>query len=307
MDASPQIAPPVEQFARISADIELCYETFGEPTAEPLLLVMGLAGPMTWWDVEFCESLAEKGFFVIRYDNRDMGHSSRMKGRVDRAQLVKAFLGRRVEIPYSLRDVAADGIGLLDHLGLDDAHVVGVSMGGMIVQSMAIDHPQRIRSVSSIMSTTGNRRVGWQDPRLFPRMLARRQTEREAYVATSAAFWRYIGSPGFPEDEGYLHAKAGLTWDRGISASGIMRQMLAILTQRDRTPELRKLTMPFLVVHGRQDKMVHPSGGRATASAVPGSKLVEIDGMGHNLPPQLWPRLIDEIRGVADRAASNQD
>jgi pimeloyl-ACP methyl ester carboxylesterase len=223
---------------------------------------------------------------------------------VTRAQLAAAFLGRRVAAPYSLADLANDGIGLLDHLGIDQAHVVGVSMGGMIAQTMAIDHPHRLRSVTSIMSTTGSRRVGWQDPRLLPRLLARRQTEREAYVATSAAFWAYIGSPGFPEADDHLRAKAGLTWDRGISASGIMRQMLAVVTQPDRTAELGRLTMPFLVIHGRQDKMVHPSGGRATARAVPGARLLEIDGMGHNLPPQLWPRIVSAVREVADQASS---
>jgi len=290
-----------ELFAPVSADVELCYQTFGDSTAEPLLLVMGLAGPMTWWDEEFCRMLAAEGFFVIRYDNRDTGRSSRGRGRVTRGQLTAAFLGRPVATPYSLRDLADDGIGLLDHLGLDQAHVVGVSMGGMVAQSMAIAHPDRVRSVTSIMSTTGARRVGWQDPRLLPRMLARRQTEREGYVETSAVFWKYIGSPDFPESRDYLRAKAGVTWDRGISASGIMRQMLAIITQSDRTAELGRLRMPFLVIHGPADKMVHISGGRATARAVPGSEFVEIAGMGHNLPPQLWPRVVEAIAGNAKR------
>lgn len=259
------------------------------------------------WDEEFCGQLVDKGFFVIRYDNRDTGRSSRGTGRVSRGMLAAAFLGRPVSAPYSLRDLATDGIGLLDHLGIQEAHVAGVSMGGMIAQSMAIDHPHRILSVTSIMSSTGSRRVGWQDPRLLPRMLARRQADRAGYVGTSAAFWKYIGSPGFPETDDYVRAKAELTWDRGISASGILRQMLAVLTQPDRTAALGKLDIPFLVVHGAADKMVHFSGGRATARAVRGSEHLEIPGMGHDLPSQLWPRLVTAIRKVADRASASAD
>jgi pimeloyl-ACP methyl ester carboxylesterase len=262
---------------------------------------------MTWWDEELCQLFVDEGFFVIRYDNRDIGHSSRGRGRVTRRQLAAAFLGRPVTPPYTISDLAADGIGLLDHLGLDRAHVVGVSMGGMIAQTLAIEHPHRIDSITSIMSTTGARRVGWQDPRLLPRLLARRQTEREAYVATSAAFWKYIGSPDFPDDPERLRHKAGLTWDRGISASGIMRQMLAILTQPDRTAELARLDVPFLVIHGSRDRMVHRSGGLATARAVRGAVHVEIPGMGHDLPPQLWPRVVDAVRTIANRAQNRSD
>ncbi len=158
--------------APVSTGVELCYQTFGDPGDEPLLLVMGLGGPMTWWDPAFCRLLAESGFYVIRYDNRDVGRSSRGTGRVTRGMLVQAFLGRPVRAPYSLRDLADDGVRLLDHLGLESAHVVGVSMGGMIAQTMAIHHPARLRSLVSIMSTTGRRTVGWLDPRLVPMMLA---------------------------------------------------------------------------------------------------------------------------------------
>lgn len=302
MTNSAEIAVSQELFAPVSREVELCYQTFGDPGAEPLLLVMGLAGPMTWWDEEFCELLASKGFYVIRYDNRDTGRSTKMRGRVTRKQLVAAFVGRRGPAPYSLADLARDAVGLLDHLNLCKAHVVGVSMGGMIVQTMAIEHPERLRSLVSIMSTTGARRVGWQDPKLLPRMLARRQTTREAYVETSAEFWQYIGSPGYPEDVDRLQAKAGRTWDRGISGSGIMRQMVAILTQPNRTAALAEVRVPTLVIHGNADRMVHVSGGRATSAAIPGSELEVIDGMGHDMPRSLWATLADGIRRTADRA-----
>ena len=160
-----------ELFAPVGREVELCYQTFGTPDDEPLLLVMGLGGPMTWWDPELCQLLADRGFYVVRYDNRDTGRSSRGQGRVTRATLVRAFAGRRVRAPYSLTDMADDAFGLLDHLGMESAHVCGVSMGGMIAQTMAIEHPKRVRSLTSIMSTTGKRTVGWQHPSLLPNLL----------------------------------------------------------------------------------------------------------------------------------------
>ncbi|MBV9831765.1 MAG: alpha/beta fold hydrolase, partial [Marmoricola sp.] len=174
-----------ELFAPVSPGLELCYQTFGEPDGEPLLLVMGLVGPMTWWDPELCTMLAEAGFFVVRYDNRDTGRSTRVEGRVTRSALVRAFLGQGGRPPYTLDDMAADAFGLMDHLGWESAHAVGVSMGGMIVQTMAIARPQRVRSMTSIMSTLGKRTVGWQHPSLLPLLLAARGPGREAYVAAS--------------------------------------------------------------------------------------------------------------------------
>ena len=181
--------------------VELCYQTFGDPDGEPLLLVMGLGGPMTWWDPELCRMLAERGFYVVRYDNRDTGRSSGLQGRVTPPALVRAFAGRGGRPPYTLGDMADDAFGLLDHLGLDSAHVVGISMGGMIAQTMAIEHPDRVRSLTSIMSTTGKRTVGWQHPRLLPMLLASRGAGREAYVDGSARIWQLIGSPALPAAE----------------------------------------------------------------------------------------------------------
>ena len=302
MTNSAQVAVSEELFAPVSRDVELCYQTIGDPDDEPLLLIMGLAGHLTWWPREFCELLASKGFFVIRYDNRDMGRSSRIRARVTKRQLVAAFLGRRVRAPYTMSDLASDAAGLLDHLGLDRAHVFGASMGGMIAQTLAIEHPERVASLTSIMSTTGKRTVGWQDPALLPRLIARRQTTRDAYVDTSAAFWRLIASPGYLEPDEVARDRAGETFDRGISGAGIMRQMMAVLTQPNRTPLLRSVKAPVLVIHGLADRMVHVSGGRATSTAIPGSELLLVDGMGHDLPRGLWSTFAEGIRRNADRA-----
>lgn len=293
-----------ELFAPISPGMELCYQTFGDPDDEPLLLVMGLGGPMTWWDPELCTMLAREGLYVIRYDNRDTGRSSRAGARVRRTTLVRAFAGTRVRPPYTLADMAEDGFGLLDHLGIDAAHVVGVSMGGMIAQTMAIARPRRVRSLVSIMSTTGRRTVGWAHPGLLPSLVANRGGGRDAYVKATAATWRRIGSPAYPQSDGRIAARAGETFDRGISTSGVMRQMLAVLTQPNRGPRLRSLPMPALVVHGLADKMVHVSGGRATAAAIPDAELLLIDGMGHDVPPGLFATFVSAIRRTADREAT---
>ena len=298
--AVPEGASP-EQTAPLPGGVELCFQTFGDPTADPLLLVLGLGGPMTWWDPALCLQLADAGFFVIRYDNRDTGRSSRGRGRVTRQLLVRGFLGRESRPPYTLDDLAGDALGLLDHLGVESAHVVGVSMGGMIAQTMAVLHPDRVRSLTSIMSTTGGRTVGWQDPRLLPLLLARNVATREAYVARSARLWKVIGSPGYPETKAAVHDRAGETWDRGVSAAGVARQTLAILGQPDRSGRLRELTMPALVIHGLDDKMVRVSGGRATSRAIPGSELLLVPGMGHDLPAELYPTFVEAIRRTADR------
>ena len=296
------VAESEELFAPVARGVELCYQTFGDPDDDPLLLVMGLGGPMNWWDPELCRALARAGFYVVRYDNRDIGRSTLLEGRVRRSTLVRAFAGARVRAPYDLRDLAEDAFGLLDHLGLASAHVVGVSMGGMIVQTMAITRPDRVRSMTSIMSTTGKRTVGWQHPSLLPRFLAGRKPGREAYVRGSVAFWTLIGSPGFPQDREEVAKRAGETYDRGVNPHGVMRQMLAVVTQTGRSERLRGVRVPTLVIHGMADKMVHVSGGRATAAAVPGAELLLIDGMGHDLPPELFGTFVAAIRRTADRA-----
>lgn len=300
---SPEVIISEELVAPVCSGVELCYQTFGDPDDEPLLLVMGLGGPMTWWDRELCVQLAGQGFHVIRYDNRDTGRSSRSTGRVTRGTLARAFVGAPTRAPYSISDLAADAFGLMDHLGLDSAHVAGVSMGGMIAQTMALEAPHRVRSLASIMSSTGRRTVGRQHPSLIPTLLLAR-SDRDSYVEGSLAVWRIIGSPRFPKPEDELRERGRETWDRGVSRPGVLRQMMAVLTQPDRTRALASLTVPTVVMHGLADKMVHVSGGRATAAAVPGARVVLIEGWGHDLPPALFPTFTRAIRTNADRATS---
>ncbi|MGL5808369.1 MAG: alpha/beta fold hydrolase, partial [Nocardioides sp.] len=267
-----------EYVASIALGIELCYQTAGDPAGEPLLLLMGLGGPMTWWDPRFCDRLVDHGFYVIRFDNRDVGRSTKVDHLVRRSEVLRGYLGLSVESPYTLTDMAYDAFALLDFLGLTDAHLAGLSMGGMIAQTMAITEPNRVRSLTSMMSTTGRRTVGWQDPRLGPTLLAPRGAGRDAYVEASSALWRRIGSPAFPTADGAIRQRAEETHDRGFSAAGVTRQMLAIVTQPDRTDALRELRVPALIVHGTADRMIHLSGGRATAAAIANADLMLVDG-----------------------------
>jgi pimeloyl-ACP methyl ester carboxylesterase len=284
-----------ETMARVNG-IVLCYETFGDRSDRPLLLIMGLGAPMTWWDDEFCQKLTERGFFVIRYDNRDTGRSSRMRGRV---YAPAAYLLR--SSPYTLTDMADDAAALLDELNLPAAHVAGASMGGMIAQTLAITHPERVLSLTSIMSTTGGRRVGGPTARAAQMLLGRAPKTREAYLSYLVRTFRIIGSPGYRFDEGRMRDRAATTYDRGVNRSGTVRQLAAIVSSRDRAPALRKLKIPAMVIHGERDPLVHVSGGRATAKAIPGAELDVVPGMGHDLPHVLWPRFVDAIARTADR------
>lgn len=300
----PDVEISDELLAPVCSGVEICYQTFGSADAEPLLLVMGLGGPMTWWDTELCAQLAAAGFYVIRYDNRDTGRSTRSPGRVRRDHVVRAFLGTPTRAPYSIADLATDAFGLLDHLGITAAHVAGISMGGMIAQTMALEAPERVLSLASIMSTTGRRSVGGQHPALLPTLIATRGPSREDYIRGGVAVWKAIGSPRFPQPDDKLRTRAGDTWDRGVSRAGVLRQMMAVLTQPDRTRALGALAVPTLVMHGLADRMVHVSGGRATAAAVPGARVVFIDGWGHDLPAPLFSTFVRAIRANADRAAT---
>jgi len=284
-----------------SNGIEIAYQEVGDPDASPLLLVMGLGTQMLGWDEEFCELLATRGFRVVRFDNRDIGHSTMLEaagapGRVD------LFLGRREGAAYLLPDMARDAIGLMDHLGIESAHVVGVSMGGMIGQTLAIEHPQRVRSLVSIMSTTGSRRVGTPTLKAFGLMLAEAPRDRDGYVERVLKTFKVIGSPAYPAAEDRLREIAGRMYDRSHNPRGILRQMHAITASGDRTAALRKLSLPVGVIHGSRDPLVRPSGGRATVRAVPGARLRIVEGMGHDLPRELWPTFADEIADTAARA-----
>jgi pimeloyl-ACP methyl ester carboxylesterase len=280
--------------------IELCYQEMGDPDGEPLLLVMGLATQMIAWDEEFCGMLAECGFRVVRFDNRDIGRSTKLRsaglpGKLD------LFVGRRGTAPYLLGDMAADTFGLMDHLGIESAHLVGASMGGMIVQTAAIEKPERVRSLTSIMSTTGSRRVGHPSYKTFGLLLGNPPREREAAIERVVKTFKVIGSPGYPFEEQRVRELARRSFDRGHSEAGIARQLHAITASGDRTAALRKLDLPTLVIHGKNDLLVNPSGGRATAKAIPGARLKMIDGMGHDLPRALWPGFAEEIAANAAR------
>ncbi|MDQ4041528.1 MAG: alpha/beta fold hydrolase [Actinomycetota bacterium] len=291
--------PPQERFARVG-DVELCYETVGDPSGRPLLLVMGLATQMLGWHEDFCDQLAERGFFVIRYDNRDIGRSTRLDDR--RPPTTAEIVLRRPRDPaYTLRDMASDGAGLLEHLGIDSAHVAGASMGGMIAQTLAAEHPDRVRSLVSIMSTTGRAWVGRPALRSLPILLTRAGGGRDAYIQRVERVAALVGSPGFERDADHVRELAAVSYDRGVTAAGVARQMGAILASGDRTATLRRIRVPTLVIHGTADRLVGVSGGRATARAIPGAKLTLIDGMGHDLPNGVWPRLLDAIEETADR------
>jgi len=281
--------------------IELCYQEMGDPEGEPLLLVMGLATQMIAWDEELCAMLAERGFRVVRFDNRDIGRSTKLRNASVPSMLDLA-IGRRGTAPYLLRDMAVDTIGLMDHLGVESAHLVGASMGGMIAQTVAIEHPERTRSLVSIMSTTGSRRVGHPSYRTFGLLLGERPREREAMVERVVKTFKLIGSPGYPFEEERVRDLAGRSYDRGHSAAGIARQLHAITASGDRTSGLRQLDLPALVIHGKNDVLVNPSGGRATAKAIPDARLKMVDGMGHDLPRALWPTFVEEIAANAARA-----
>ena len=291
-----------EETARVG-DVELAYETFGDPSGPALLLVMGLATQMLGWREAFCAQLAERGFFVVRYDNRDVGRSTKFSAHPPPsvAQLLRRD---KRAAAYTLADMADDGVGVLDHLGIARAHVVGASMGGMIAQTMAIRHPERVLSLVSIMSNTGARWTGQPSLRLYSVLVKRAPRDRDGFVEHNMEVFRRIGSPGFPRDEDDLRQMATRSWHRGYDPAGAGRQLAAILASGDRTEQLRSIRAPTLVVHGTADKLVAPSGARATANAIPGARLLQIPGMGHDLPRGAWPRIIDAIAENAARAGA---
>lgn len=275
-------------------ELELAYETFGGAEDPPLLLIMGLATQMLGWDERFCDQLADHGFRVIRFDNRDIGLSTHLhEGGVPN---VAALLrGQAAPAPpYTLVDMADDTAGLLDALGLESAHIVGASMGGMIAQQLAIRHPHRVRSLTSIMSTP-SREVGQARPEALEVLFLPPPTDQETAAERALKVYRVIGSPGYPLDEPRVADVARRSFARGNDPAGVARQFAAIAVSPDRTPGLRGLTVPTLVIHGEDDPLVEVDGGLATADAVPGARLVVVPGMGHNLPRQLWPPLMDEI------------
>jgi pimeloyl-ACP methyl ester carboxylesterase len=294
-----------EQFCDVGRGITLCYETFGDPARPTALLVMGLAVQMIGWNDEFCEQLAGAGFHVVRFDNRDVGHSTHVPGA---PPTMRQLLTRsRHAAHYTLADMADDAAGLLRELELAPAHVIGASMGGMIAQTVAARHPGLVRSLVSIMSTTGRLTCGQPSIRLYPMFLRRPALDREAFVARMERVFTTIGSPGFPRDLQDIRTLARESYDRDPDPRGPGRQLAAIIASGDRTRQLHSIRAPTLVIHGSADRLVGPSGGRATARAIPNSSLMMVKGMGHDLPRAIWPRLIDAIAQHARRADASAE
>jgi pimeloyl-ACP methyl ester carboxylesterase len=285
-------------------ELDIAYQTLGDPTDPPLLLVMGLGSQLIHWDLELYRQFADRGFHVIRFDNRDSGRSTKIRAPVP--NLVRAMAGLPIDAPYLLADMADDAFGLLDHLSIDRAHVVGVSMGGMIAQTMAIRRPERVRSLASVMSTTGERRQSRPKLRLWSLLLQRAPQRRDQYIEYFVRAFHTIGSPGYPTDEARLRELAGATYDRGHHPAGTGRQLAAIMASGDRTEQLRRVIVPTVVIHGTDDPLVPFRGGVATARAIPNSQVLAIPGMGHDLPREVWPKIVDAVVANAARAGAAQ-
>ncbi|MGH3811425.1 MAG: alpha/beta fold hydrolase [Pseudonocardiaceae bacterium] len=283
-----------------SNGIEIAYETFGAPGDRPLLLVMGVGAQMLAWHPELCAALAAEGFFVVRYDNRDVGLSTHLHDAPP-PNLGAAMGGDFSSASYRLEDMADDAVGLLDALRLDRAQVVGASLGGMIAQTMAIMHPDRVRSLTSIMSTPGVG-IGSATPAAQAAFAAPPPASRAEVVEWIVTILKIIGSPGYPMDEVWVREVAGQSYDRGFDPAGVDRQGLAIYASGDRTAALAGVTTPTLVVHGEADPLIQLPGGRATAAALPNAELLVLPGMGHDLPRGIWPTLVAAISRLADRA-----
>ena len=293
--------PPGERFAELPNGITLAHESFGDPADPPLLLIQGLGMQMIGWPEGFCEQLAAEGFHVVRYDNRDVGHSTHIDAV--RAPGLRQLATRRFgPDQYSLADMADDAALLLDELEMAPAHVVGISLGGMIAQTLAARQPDKVRTLTSMLSTTGHRLKGQPALGMLRLLLKQAPEERDAFVDHVAKVFDAIGSRGLPRDPEEVRELAGRSYDRGTDPAGSGRQLAAILRSGNRTKEVCRIAVPTLVIHGTQDKLVRPSGGKATAKAVPDARLELIEGMGHDLPRAAWPRLVDEIAAHARRA-----
>lgn len=282
--------------------IRICYDTFGERTAPPLLLVMGLAGQMIAWDEEFCRRLAGQGYFVVRYDNRDIGLSTRFSeaGIPDIMGLIgQALQGKPITAPYLLRDMAADAVGLLDALGIEKAHIVGISMGGAIGQELAINYAPRLRTFTSIMATTGDPSLPQAKPEALALLMAPPPKSQGEYVQSFLRSWQVLRGPGFADDDARDAGRAAANYARGLNPAGVARQLAAIIASGNRTSALHKVTVPTLVIHGDADPLVPVECGVATANAIPGAKLIRIPRMGHALPIAMWPQIIEAIAAHA--------
>ncbi|HJW68233.1 MAG TPA: alpha/beta hydrolase [Candidatus Binatia bacterium] len=289
-----------------SNGIEIEYEVIGPPGNRPLLLVMGLGTQMIHWDDELCAELVARGHRVIRFDNRDVGGSTKLDGDGlpnVLAAMAAASRGAAVDAPYRLSDMAADAAGLLDALEIESAHVVGASLGGMIAQTLALEHPTRVRTLTSIMSTTGHPDLPTATPDAAAVLFQPAPPDRDGNIERAVRVFRAIGSPGFPFDEGRVRERAARAYDRCFHPAGVARQMIAIVASGSRRDALRGLRMPTLVVHGADDPLIPLACGLDTAESIPGAELLIVEGMGHDLPRAVWPRLVDAVTQLTSRAA----
>lgn len=289
----------------VGRGIRLCYDQIGDPGAQPIVLIPGLGQQFHSWPQEFAEDLAGRGYLVTRIDNRDVGRSTHMSFPAPKPWAI--LRGGNDPRQYHLGDMARDTVGLFDALGYRDAHVVGISMGGMIGQTLAAHYPGRVRTLTSLMSTTGAPRIGRPALSTWWRLAtARPARSRDEEIESALRIFRHIGSHGFPFDEQWIRQRAGMNWDRDQTSDGTLRQLAGIFASGDRTRELHQIDMPTLVIHGDRDRMVHPTGGAATAKAIPGSRLETIAGMGHDLPRPAWARLVDLITQHTTHSVSAQ-
>ena len=286
--------------------IEICYDIFGSADAEPLFLIMGLSAQMVLWDDEFCQQLAARGFRVVRFDNRDIGHSTKLTGgkRITPIDILKIRLfGILPQATYTLRDMAKDTTGLMDALGIRSAHVVGASMGGAIAQEIAIDFPDRIRSLTSIMSTTGNLKLPQPKREAMTLLMSPPPKTKDEYIATFSRNWKILRQGNFPQDEARDRDLAERCYARGLNPAGVGRQLRAILASGARNKALANVRTPTLVIHGTVDPLVRPEAGKDTANSIPGAKLLMVEGMGHAMPIPMWPQIIGAIAEHAKAAA----
>jgi pimeloyl-ACP methyl ester carboxylesterase len=285
--------------------LQIAYETFGDRDDRPLLMVMGLGASMLLWHPDLCAMLAGRGFFVIRFDNRDVGGSSHLRDARPPDVMGALMRGDVSSASYSLDDMAEDGFGLLDALGLPTAHLLGASMGGMIAQVMAARHPERVLSLTSIMSTPAPALTN-PTPAATTVLMQAPATTREGAITQMVEAARITGSPGYPADEQWRTELAGQLWDQGLDPAGTARQLMAIYASGDRTDAVRGIAVPALVVHGDSDPLINVSAGRRTAELIGGSELLIIPGMGHDLPRQVWPAIVDAVSAVADRGEADR-
>lgn len=286
--------------------IEICYDTTGNPADPPLLLVMGFTAQLVAWDIDFCQMFADRGRYVIRFDNRDVGLSTHFDGQIpDAAALVPGTPRDEMPpVPYTLADMADDGFALLDHLGIQQAHIFGASMGGMIVQRMAIAHPERVLSMTSVMSTTGEREYATAKPEAAAVLVRPVAKTRDEAIANAIESSTIIGTPSEHDEERYRR-RAEAAYDRCYEPAGVARQLLGITASGGRADALRALDVPTLVIHGTLDPLVSVSGGERTAELIPGAELLLIEGMGHDLPPVHWPEIIEAVTTLAGKVESN--